>query len=227
MSNDSPNASRSVKLSEQIRDRLRCSHSKRTASLRCLDALAATCDFLEKTGIMITIAQVGALTVTRSVLEGRLKTQSIRNNPGFAGYVKARAAEQKVVGKTAPPSAIRSGDASVDAHIQALEGELAQVRGELKNLRAVIPSLGEYDLQAALEKRKLVLAGPSSPIPNADLVAALRKLLDPIHVRSVGLELVLTGQIAAPDLANAIFLSKKDVDAVRGFLLAIAASAKS
>jgi hypothetical protein len=189
-----------------------------TKSQKAVNNLVAACAFLQQHGVDISVAAVGRYC------EGKVggpAVQSIRNNPDYRAYVMARRSEQAPLPartKSEAGGPFRTGDINIDAHIQTLEFELMKAKGELRSLRQALPRLGEYDLKTALEQGLLVISPPTLEILSDQAKGAIKALLDKKVLSSVGLELVNTGQIIAPDQNDAVLLTKPQVDALRALV---------
>lgn len=200
-------------ISTQVEQRIRSSGLV-PKSEKAFNNVVAACDFLQAQEIEITPAAVGNIT---SEKQGGPKIQSIRNNPDFIAYIKARRADQggTKTRDSVRQRRIRTGDNAVDAYIQTLESELGQAKTEIRTLRQAIPSLGDFDLKGALAQGILTLAAPAPAGVPPQVKDAIRSLLDTERLASVGLELVKTGQIISHDHLQQVFLNKQQVDALR------------
>ncbi len=201
-------------LSQQIVSRLREGGPVRK-SQNAIANLIAACDLLEKQNIEICVAVVGKICNGKP---GGPATQSIRNNADYKSYVAARRTEQVILPtrrKDEVARPFRTGDVNIDAYLQTLEFELAKTKSELKSLRQAIPRLGQYDLNAAIERGHLVICGATPESLPAMAREAVKALLDQEVLSRVGLVLMKTGQIIAPELNDAVLLTKPQVDALR------------
>jgi hypothetical protein len=210
-------AHETVPPSQQIYQRLKEANLV-PKSQRAVDNLVAACDFLEKQNVEIGVAVVGKFCAGKP---GGPATQSIRNNEDYRGYVTARRAEQALLpsrNKDEQGTPFRTGDVNIDAHLQTLEFELMKTKGELRNLRQALPKLGEYDLKAALEQGHLVINLPAGAALSGVARSAIGALLSPAELSKVGLELVKTGQVIAPEFNDAVLLTKPQVDSLRALL---------
>jgi hypothetical protein len=201
-------------LSDQVLKRYR-EKCVATKSLTALANVVEACDFLENQGLEITVAAVGGFCGGRP---GGPKSQSIRNNPDLKSYVVARRSEQTRSSRESQHTPLRTGDLNVDSYIQMLESELRQLKGELRALRHAIPRLGEYDFEAAIHSGQLVISAPCQQQLPPEAVSGIKTLFDAEALAAVGLVLVPTGQIVAPELNDAIFLSKSQMDAFRAIV---------
>lgn len=186
-------------------------------SLRTFENTESACDFLEKQGIVISVAAVAK--ITRGKDDGP-QEQSIRNNLNLRDYVKARRAAQgkATAGDVRPIKRLRTGNNAIDAYIQTLEAQLTHVKAEIRNLKQALPKLGDYDLQRALDDGTLTLVAPEKESRPKALQEAIETLLDPAKLAAVGLEHVATGQIISREHMNQVLLSKKHTEALLQFL---------
>lgn len=211
------NTSEATPLSQQILQRLQASNLV-PKSQKAVENLVEACDFLQKQNVEIGVAVVGKFCAGKV---GGPATQSIRNNEDYRAYVIARRSEQALRParrKEAAEGPFRTGDINIDAHLQTLEFELMKAKADLKNLRQALPRMGEYDLKAAIEQGHLVINAPAIESLSPLAKEALESLLDQAVLSKVGLTLVKTGQIIAPEFNDAVLLTKPHVDALRALI---------
>lgn len=204
-------------LSQQILQRLKASNPV-PKSQKAVANLVAACDFLQKQNVEIGVAVVGKFCKGKV---GGPATQSIRNNGDYRAYVMARRSEQALQParrKDVAEGPFRTGDINIDAHLQTLEFELMKAKTDLKSLRQALPRMGEFDLKAAIEQGHLVITAPAMESLSSVAKEALQSLFNEVVLSKVGLTLVKTGQIIAPDFNDAVLLTKPHVDALRALI---------
>lgn len=199
-------------LSLEVEERIRISDLA-PKSEKALANVIEACNFLATQQIEINIAAVAQITDGKV---GGPKAQSIRNNKNLTTYIKARRAEQGGTRsrdniKQAP---VRTGNSAIDAYIQTLEAELHQVRTELRDLRKVMPQLGNYDIKKALEEGILTLVTPETPTLSTELAQAIKAVLNPERLQAVGLRLTPTGQVISDEHLQQTYLTKNEVTAL-------------
>lgn len=164
-----------------------CEKARHPKSTKAMQLIKDACDYLCEHNLPISIGEVG-----RFCKQTGPKTQSLRNNPDFRNYILARQGEQKLVVKAKPDRIkLATNDPQANAIIYALQTQAKIAEKRLANLKHALANAGKYDLEAMTRTGKLVrFAGePASVRLDSELGNALRRLLDPNHLKKFGLSI--------------------------------------
>jgi hypothetical protein len=167
------------------------------------------CDYLSSHKIHISAPEVAQLCSEKGP-----KLQSLHNNKMFKAYILARASEQKLhVSPKARNERYEIADPEIRAFVYAVEVDARRERQQRENLTRALSESGEWDLDATIASGKLVpKTGVSNSVP-PDVCAALRKILDPGHLRKFDLH-HMHGRIIATNRNNRVFMEKADLEVI-------------
>jgi hypothetical protein len=190
-------------------------------TIKAIENLKKACDYLESEGVRveITVAEVGLLTKD---WRGGPTTPSIRNNKNFLEYIKVRRAEQTLpkLPQRDGSKKVSTGNPAVDSYIHSLEAEIRRLRSKISSLHSSIGAAGEYDLDASIKSKKLVLAPAMeaktarTSMRDSEVVSTLAKLANRDHVERFGL-MESAGSLVSPENGNIVFLDKVEYSAIR------------
>lgn len=189
-----------IKLRESAR------HPKTVAAA---ERIRDACDYLSSHKIHISVPEVAQLCSKNGP-----KVQSIHNNKVFKAYILARASEQEL--RAIPKrrsNQFEIADPELEAFVYAVEVGAKRERQQRENLARALSESGEWDLEATIASGKLVPRKNVSNSVSAELSAALRRLLDPNHLRKFDLH-PMRERIIAINRNNRVFLEKSDLEVI-------------
>ncbi len=172
--------------------------------------LKSACDLMHSEGLEVSPARVGSFTAK---MQGGPKEQSIRNSKDFAAYVQARRSEQGLLEARAQlaPAGFRTGDNRIDAYIRTLELEVEAGKQHLTNLKKAFTKNCTFDYNAAMKGELVIMNGNGHDGAGEHEKAELRRLLDPTHLATFGLELSRGGQLRDAETLKTVL----EPDAIR------------
>ena len=182
--------------------------AKHPKTRTALENIKSGCDFIDGQKMPITRAGVAHYCKGRP---GGPTHGTLHNNKEFQAYIEARRVEQKIP-PDHKPTQVRSGNATADAYIFALEVDNQRLRRDLAEFKSGLQKFAPYSSDI-MSKHGLLqpVIQPSDPASNAwqkeraQIKVLVGRLLNEKQIGRVGLELRAGAIVGALSNGRALY----------------------